>query len=62
VSALFGSGTLGPATAGGSSSATFRVHAERGAVDLALIVDEGGHILTATWTPRPVRPPISDVH
>ena len=62
VSALFGPGTLGPATAGGSSSATFRVHAERGAVDLALIVDEGGHILTATWTPRPVRPPISDVH
>ena len=61
VSALFGPGTLGPATAGGSSSATFRVHAERGAVDLALIVDEGGHILTATWTPRPVRPPISDV-
>jgi hypothetical protein len=33
-----------------------------GAVDLALIVDEGGHILTATWTPCPVRPPISDVH
>ena len=61
VSALFGPVTLGPATAGGSSSATFRVHAERGAVDLALTVDEGGHILTATWTPRPVRPPISDV-
>jgi CubicO group peptidase (beta-lactamase class C family) len=61
VSALFGSVTLGSVTAGGSSSATFRVHAERGALDLTLTVDDKGHILTATWTPRPVRPPISDV-
>ena len=61
VSALFGPVTLGPATAGGSSSATFRAHAERGALDLALTVDEKGHILAASWTPRPVRPPISDV-
>jgi CubicO group peptidase (beta-lactamase class C family) len=61
VSALFGPATLGPTTAGGSSSATFRVHAERGALDLALTVDDRGQILTATWIPRPVRPPLSDV-
>ena len=34
-----------------STSATFRARAERGALGLPLTVDDGGHILTATWIP-----------
>ena len=61
VKTLFGRATLGPPTAAGPAGATFRVDAERGALDLALTVDAEGRVLSATWTPRPVRPPISDV-
>ena len=41
--------------------ATYRVIADRGAVDLALSVDGGGRLLTATWTPCTVRPPLFEV-
>ena len=62
VHTLFGPATLGRPTAGGPASATFRVDTERGALDLALTVDAEGRVLSAVWTPRPVTPPISDVH
>jgi hypothetical protein len=61
VHTLFGRATLGAPTAAGATNATFRVDAERGALDLALTIDAEGRVLSATWTPRPVRPPISDV-
>ena len=65
VTTFFGRATLGPPTAAGPvgalAGATFRVDAEHGALDLAITVDAEGRVLSATWTPRPVRPPISDV-
>ena len=39
VHTLFGRATLGPPTAAGPTNATFRVDAERGALDLTLTVD-----------------------
>jgi serine-type D-Ala-D-Ala carboxypeptidase/endopeptidase len=61
VRTLFGRVTLGPPTAAGEGGATFRVTAEHGVLDLALVMDANGHIVKATWTPRPVRPPLFDV-
>ena len=42
-------------------SVTYRVIAERGALDLALTMDADGRLLAATWTPCTVRPPLSDI-
>ena len=61
VRTLFGRCRLGAPVAAGTLSATFKVDAERGALDLALSIDAEGRLLTATWTPRPVSPPLSDV-
>lgn len=61
VSTLFGRMTLGAPTAAGVTSATFRVIAERGTLELALSLDPDGRVTKVTWTPRPVRPPLFDV-
>ena len=59
--ALFGTSRLGAPTAADGSSATYRVVAERGAVDLAVSVDAAGRLVTAKWIPRPIAPPSFDV-
>ena len=60
VRTLFGRATLGSSTAADAASATFRVTAERGTLDLELAMDAAGRVVKATWTPRPVRPPLFD--
>jgi len=62
VRTLFGLCTLGRLVASDATSATFRVVAPRGELDLAVVVDQGtGELLTATWTPCPVRLPVFEV-
>jgi hypothetical protein len=61
VRTLFGRVTLGAPVAAAASSRTFRVVADHGALDLAVSIDADDRLLTATWTPRPVSPPPSDV-
>jgi hypothetical protein len=61
VRSLFGTGSLGAPVASTGSSATFEVVAERGKLDLAVSVDAEGRLLSATWTPRPLGPPLFDV-
>jgi hypothetical protein len=59
VRTLFGPCRLGRATAGDATSATFRVTAERGELDLAVTLDaETAQLLTVKWTPCPIRPPL----
>lgn len=60
VRTLFGPVTLGPPTAAATASATFRVTGEHGELELALAMDADGRVVKATWTPRPVRPPVFD--
>jgi hypothetical protein len=61
VRTLFGSSAVGAHVAGDASTATFRVIAERGALELALSVDDDGRLRTVRWTPRPMKPPPSDI-
>ena len=61
VRELFGTVRLSAPIASGASSVTFRVIAERGALDLALTMDADGRLLSATWTPCTVRPPLFEV-
>jgi CubicO group peptidase (beta-lactamase class C family) len=61
VRTLFGRVTLGAPVAAAASSTTFRVVADHGALDLAVSIDADDRLLTATWTPRPVSPPLSDL-
>ena len=61
VRSLFGTGSLGAPVAGAGSSATFEVVAERGTLDLAVSIDAEGRLLSATWTPRAIGPPLFDV-
>jgi serine-type D-Ala-D-Ala carboxypeptidase/endopeptidase len=61
VRTLFGQGRLGAPVVAGGVSATFRVVAEHGSVDLTLSIDADGRLLTVKWAPCPVRPPIFDV-
>jgi hypothetical protein len=61
VRTLFGPCRLGLAIASDATSATFRVTAERGELDLAVTIDaESGRLLEATWTPCILRPPLFD--
>ena len=56
VRRLFGTCRLGRAVAGDATSATFRVTAERGELDLAVTIDaETAQLLTVKWTPCPIR-------
>ena len=61
VRTLFGAARLSAPIASGASSATYRVLAERGELDLALTMDGDGRLLTATWTPCTVRLPLFEV-
>jgi CubicO group peptidase (beta-lactamase class C family) len=61
VRTLFGQGRLGAPIAGGGSSVTFAVLAQRGTLDLAVSIDGIGRLLSANWTPRPVTPARFDV-
>ena len=61
VRTLFGQGHLDAPVAGGGSSMTFGVVAQRGTLDLAVSIDAMGRLLSATWTPRPVTPSRFDV-
>ncbi len=61
VRTLFGTCRLGAPIAAAALRATYRVNADRGAVDLALSIDADGRLLTATWTPCTVRPPLFEV-
>lgn len=61
VRTLFGPSRLGAPIAADALSATFGVIAERGTLDLAISIDAEGRIVTATWTPRLVSPPLFDV-
>lgn len=55
VRTLFGSCRLARAVAGDTTSATFRVTAECGELDLAVTIDaETGRLLTVKWTPCPI--------
>jgi hypothetical protein len=58
---LFGSSALGAVVATDASTATFRVIAERGALELTLSVGDDGRLRTVKWTPRPVKPPRSAI-
>ena len=58
VRTLFGPVRLGPPIASAATSVTYRVAAERGALDLAMTMDADGHVLTAAWTPCTIRPPL----
>ena len=61
VRTLFGAARLSAPIASGVSSVTYRVIAERRALDLALTMDADGRLLAATWTPCTVRPPLFEV-
>ncbi|MGZ6545621.1 MAG: serine hydrolase domain-containing protein [Actinomycetota bacterium] len=61
VRALFGAVRLSAPIASGTSNVTYRVLAERGALDLALTMDTDDRMTAATWTPCTVRPPLTDV-
>ena len=61
VRTLFGAVRLSAPIASGASSVTYRVVAERGALDLALTLDTDGRMIGSTWTPCTVRPPLVDV-
>lgn len=59
VRTLFGPSRLGRAIASDATSATYRVNAERGELNLAVTIDaETGRLLTAKWTPGTIRPPL----
>ncbi len=61
VRTLFGPCELGRAVASDGTSATYRVNAARGDLDLAVTIDaETGQLLTAKWTPCTIRPPLFD--
>ncbi len=61
VRTVFGAVRLGAPIASSASSVTYRVIAERGALDLALPMDRDGRLMAATWTPCIIRPPVSDI-
>ena len=61
VRTLFGAVRLSAPIASGASGVTYRVLAERRSLDLALTMDADGRLMTATWTPCTVRPPLSDI-
>jgi hypothetical protein len=61
VRTLFGSSALGAHVAADASDATFRVIAERGALELTLSLDGDGRLRSVKWTPRSVKPPRSAI-
>jgi CubicO group peptidase (beta-lactamase class C family) len=62
VRTLFGPCRLGRPVESDGSSATFGVIADLGKLDLAVAVAlDTGMVLDATWTPRPITPPMFDV-
>jgi hypothetical protein len=62
VRTLFGTCRLGPPLETDRTSTTFAVSSDHGDLDLAVAIDsETGLITTATWTPRPIKPPMFSV-
>jgi hypothetical protein len=63
VRTLFGDAHLGPSVVADRHSHTFRVHAERGDLNLQLFANGGSARLTGVkWIPVPIEPPRFDVH